>query len=418
MSTYHKDPVHEIVAALPTDKSAGYSCILTTDNSLNTLNSNGDWIKDTERAPGSQAMVIGINGDENNIATFLNAKTVALKRSPFFITGNLQNVAFAVFSGNNLYVIRKNAANTASDVILFKENGDTVLSSQYASNFIKAVTDSYGNVWVATAAHGLYKFQAGENELNPTHYCVANNNLPWDTISDIHADGNQLWIVYAAAKVFSIAKYDGYEFTDLSADLESDIPAVDCDDLTAVHFSGIYHDADRVMLAMDDATFSHRMFYYEKETGTFYAKALPTAYAAYYVVKFLKLGNNVYSIVNAAAAQSEGILAIWGWADGDVLVAGVTDLADLCTNGIKIYLWTNDTIQSISYPSNTIIDENTLETDIDALLTSPADLTIVGVAISSTGTLAFLNKDFNQNGDAINNIVGATPEAQWVISAR
>ncbi len=411
-----KTAVHQIVTALPTDKTAGYTCIF--DNKIYTLQTDGTWAIDTDFSYGSSLSLIGIDGSNNQVATYLNAKTVALMRSPFFITGNLQNIAFAVFSGNNLYVIRKNAGNTASDVILFKENGDTVLSSQYAANFIKAVTDSYGNVWVATAAHGLYKFQAGENELNPIHYCTANNNLPWDTISDIHADGNQLWIVYAAAKVLKIAKYDGYEFADLSADLESDIPAVDCDDLTAVHFSGIYHDSERVMLAMDDATFSHRMFFYEKETATFYTKALPTKYAAYYVVKFLTLENKVYSIVNVAAAQSEGKLAIWDWNDGFVIVDGVTDLADLCTNEVKIYLWTDDTIQSISYPDDTIVDENTLETVIEALLTSPAGLAIVGAAINSTGYVAFLNKDFDQNGNAINNIVGATPEAQWVVTSR
>jgi len=418
-TTYYKIPVHEVVTTRSaTGKQAGYRCIDTTDGKIYTLNSDGlTWTEDSDYALGSQSPVIGITGNTNNVASYIKATSVAEKRSPFFMAGNGNNVSQAVFSGEDLYVVRRKADLSKSDVILFKSNGDTVKSVEMAKNWIKAVVDSHGNVWIATADAGLYKIMQGESDITPAHYCAADGNLPFDTITDMYADGNELWIVYASATDFKIAHYDGYEWTDLTTDIEADISDIDCDGLTAVHFSGIYSDEDIVIFALDDATFSHRMVYYNKTTELFYSIALPTKYTAHYVVNFLKYGDNIFMLVNAAAAQAEGTLVVWNFETGTIVYEGAVDLADLVTNNDKLILWTNDTIQALTLPDTTPADDNTTETAIAAELTSPATLALVNVAISASGREVYLNA-FDNTGTIINNIVEGTPEAQWVVTAR
>jgi len=418
-TTYYKTPVHEVVTARTvTGKQAGYRCIDTTDGKIYTLNSDGlTWTEDTDYALGSQCPVIGITGNTNNVASYIKAATVADKRSPFFMSGNLNNIVQAVFSGEDMYVLRRKADLSRSDVILFKENGDTVKSLESNKNWVKAVVDGYGNVWIATADYGLYKIMQGESDVQPSHYCVADGNLPFDTITDIYADGNELWIVYASATNLKIAHYDGKEWTDLTTDIEEDISVIDCDGLTAVHFTGMYADEDVVILALDDASFAHRMVYYDKTKELFYSKALPTKYVAHYIVNFLKYGDNIFMLVNAAAAQAEGTLVVWNFETGAIVYEGAVDLADLVTNNDKLILWTNDTIQTLTLPATTPTDDNTTETAIAAELTSPATLALAGVAISASGREIYLNA-YTDNGNVINNIIEATPEAQWVVTAR
>jgi len=218
-TTYFKSPVHEVVDTLPTDKAAGYRCILTTDSKIYTLGSDGTFTADSDFNFGSQASVIGISGNTNNVASYTKAVTVAEKRSPFFMSGNLNNIVQAVFSGEDLYVLRRKADLSKSDIILFKSNGDTIKSIEASKNWVKAVVDGYGNIWVATADYGLYKIMQGESDISPAHYCAADGNLPFDTITDMYADGNELWIVYASATDFKIAHYDGNEWTDLTTDI-------------------------------------------------------------------------------------------------------------------------------------------------------------------------------------------------------
>lgn len=416
-TTYFKSPVHEVVDTLPTDKAAGYRCILATDSKIYTLGSDGTFTADSDFNFGSQASVIGISGNTNNVASYIKAATVANKRSPFFMSGNLNNIVQAVFSGEDLYVLRRKTDLSKSDIILFKSNGDTIKSIEASKNWVKAVVDGYGNIWVATADYGLYKIMQGESDVQPAHYCVSDGNLPFDTITDIYADGNELWIVYASATDFKIAHYDGYEWTDLTTDIEADISDIDCDGLTAVHFSGIYSDDDIVIFALDDASFSQRMVYYDKTTELFYSKALPVKYTAHYIVNFMKYGDNIFMLVNAAAAQAEGTLVVWNFETGAIVYEGAVDLADLVTNNDKLILWTNDTIQTLTLPATTPADDNTTETAIAAELTSPATLALAGVAISASGREVYLNA-FTDNGNVINNIIEATPEAQWVVTAR
>jgi hypothetical protein len=410
-----KTAAHEKVTVLPTDKTAGYTCIY--DNKIYTLLADGTWSIDTDFSYGSNLSLVGLNGNQNQVATYLNALTYTSKRSPFFMTGNLNNVSQAVFSGEDLYVIRRKANLSKSDVILFKSNGDTVKSSEMSKNWVKAVVDSHGNLWIATADDGLYKIMQGESDITPAHYCAADGNLPFDTITDMYADGNELWIVYASATDFKIAHYDGYEWTDLTTDIEADISDIDCDGLTAVHFSGIYSDDDIVIFALDDASISQRMVYYDKTTELFYSKALPVKYTAHYIVNFMKYGDNIFMLVNAAAAQAEGTLVVWNFETGAIVYQGAVDLADLVTNNDKLILWTNDTIQTLTLPATTPADDNTTETAIAAELTSPATLALTGVAISSSGREIYLNA-YSDNGNIINNIIEGTPEAQWVVTAR
>lgn len=418
-TTYYKTPIHEVVdIRTVTGKQPGYRCIDTTNGKIYTLNSDGlTWTEDADFSLGSQCPVIGITGNTNSVASYIKSITLAEKRSPFFMTGNLNNVAQAVFSGEDLYVLRRKADRTKSDIILFKNNGDTIKSVEANKDWVKVVVDGHGNIWIATADYGLYKIMQGESDITPAHYCFADGSLPFDTITDIYADGNELWIVYASATDLKIAHYDGCEWEDLTTDIEEDIPAIDCNGLTAVHFSGIYADDDVVMFAMDDASFAHRMVYYDKTTKLFYAKALPTRYTAHYIVNFLKYGNNVFMLVNATAAQAEGTLVVWDYEDGTVIYEGAVDLADLVTNNDKLILWTNDTIQRLTLPATTPADDNTTETAIAALLTSPATLSLVNVAISASGREVYLNA-FDNTGRIINNIVEGTPEAQWVVTAR
>jgi hypothetical protein len=419
MDTYYKNPVHEVVDARDaTGKKPGYRCIDRTDGKLYTLNADGStWTEDPDFTFGSSAPVIGINGNINNVATYIRSTTVSEKRSPFFMSGNLNNIVQAVFSGEDMYVLRRKADLSRSDVILFKENGDTVKYLESNKNWVKAVVDGYGNVWIATADYGLYKIMQGEIDIQPAHYCVADGSLPFDTITDIYADGNELWIVYASDTNLKIAHYDGHSWIDYSTDIEEDITDIDVDGLTAVHFTGIYADTYNVMFSLDDASFDHRFIYFDKAKKIFYSKSLPTRYASFYIVNFLKCGENVFSLVNASAAQAEGKLVVWNWVTGAIEHEGSVDLADLVTNNDKMILWTNDTIQKEILPGTAPSDDNTIEVDIAALLTSPATLALVNVAISASGREVYLNA-YNNTGTIINNIVEGTPEAQWLVTSK
>jgi hypothetical protein len=159
------------------------------------------------------------------------------------------------------------------------------------------------------------------------------------------------------------------------------------------------------------------MVYYDKTTELFYSKALPVKYTAHYIVNFMKYGDNIFMLVNAAAAQAEGTLVVWNFETGTIVYEGAVDLADLVTNNDKLILWTNDTIQTLTLPATTPADDNTTETAIAAELTSPATLALTGVAISSSGREIYLNA-YSDNGNIINNIIEGTPEAQWVVTAR
>lgn len=417
-SMYFKPPVHEVVAVLPTDKAAGYRCILTTDPSkIYIYGADGTWTTDTNIGCGAMLSIIGINGDVTGYGRYANAPAYTNKRSPFFMSGNVQNITTGVYSGDDLYAIRRKADKTISDVVLYKSTGDTSKSASYNHDFVKSVTDSLGNIWIATAAAGLLKIEAGEKDMSPTLYSVANNNLPFDTITDIIADGIELWIVYGATTNFKIAHYDGNEWTDLTAQIESDLTAtgLDCDNLTAVSFYSIFADADSVLFSLTDASVTGNLFYYDKTAKTFYLKALPSAFTGKYLEKFVKIGDTVYSLVNASAAMG-GKLWVWSWANLTVSYTEATvSSTGITTDGSKIILWNATGIQSLVAPAYTPVNENTMEASILALLTSPATLNIVDIIMSANGRIAVLNA-FDNKSAIISNVIEGVPTPQWVTS--
>jgi hypothetical protein len=419
MITYHKNPVHEIVSALPTSGiSSGYRCILTTDNKIYTYN-GGTWTSDDNFNFGSHLSVIGRNGQNNNEAAYINASTYSLRTYPFLapLNGKIVN---AVYYNDNLYFIITASAIPESKLYLVKSNGDSFASSMVSGIFVKAVVDSLGNIWVATAASGLYKFSSNDNTLTPTILTSSNSSLPFDTITDIVVDGNKLWIIYASGTDFKICHYDGYVFTDYTAQIETDLTAtgLDCDALTAIKYYDLTVDDDAVYFSFTDATVTGNLFYFNKTDLTFYAKTLSSAFTGKYLTKFIKIDDYIYCLVSAAAAGTNAKLWVWQWSDGTALYTGTTvNLLDLTTDGLNIVLFSATALQTIVYPAYTPVDADAAETAISALLTDSSTLELCDVAISATGRKAYSNTQI-VSPNQINCLVEDIPTPQWVETTR
>lgn len=417
--TYHKNPVHEIVAVLPTTGiSAGYRCILTTDGKIYTYNGT-TWTTDTNFGFGSHLSVIGRNGGNNNEATYLNASNFSLRTHPYLppLAGKIIN---SVYYNDNLYIIITAASIPESKLFLLKPNGDSFCSAMVSDIFVKVVADSLGNIWVATAASGLYKFSSTDDTLTPTIINAANSSLPFDTTSDIIADDNKLWVIYADGSDFKICHYDGYTFIDYTAQIESDLTAtgLDCDALTAINYYDLFADADGVYLSFNDATVKGNVFYFNKTDLTFYLKTLSTAFSGKFLTKFIKIDDYIYSLVSASSAGTNAKLWVWQWSDGTALYTGTSiNLLDIVTDGINIILHSATVLQKIVYPSYTPVDDDAAEAAISALLTYSSTLELCDVAISASGKKAYSNSQI-VSIVTVNCLIEDAPTPQWVETTR
>lgn len=406
-----KTAAHEKVTVLPTDKTAGYTCIY--DNKIYILQTDGSWLIDTDFSYGSSLSLVGLNGNKNEVATYLNAPSYIDRKSPFFMTGNTNDLTNCTYWNDIIGI------NRTGDFIFINQNGDSFLNS-ISVDVNKMVVDSLNNLWIASIANGIHKFESGEKTSVFTPYVIANHNLPFDTITDIIVDGIELWIIYADATEIKIAHYDGYVWEDLTAQMESDLTAtkLDCDDLTAIKYYDMFADDDRVMFSFTDASVTGNLFYYDKTSKTFFTKTLPSAFTGNYLQKFLKVDDQVFSLVSSSATPGVGKLWVWLWSTGTVQYTESTNnMTDLVTDGVTVYLWTTSKIQSVVIPGFTPADEKTMEAAIAAELTSPATLTLVDMALGPDGKMVFLNL-FDNGGTMINNIIESIPDSQWVVTAR
>lgn len=421
-STYSKTPVHEVVAVLPTGKAAGYRCILTTDPSkIYTYGADGTWSTDSDLGYGLAVSVVGLLGGTNQVATYLNANVYSDKVTPHFGAGFTNNIVSACYWGDILAVLRMNAAKNVSDALFIEASGDSYLTALTTSGgsdeVIKAVTDSRGNLWVATKSSGLLKFEDGQKSGYPTAYVTTNFNIPFDTITDIIADGITLWIIYASGTDLKLAYYDGYSWTDMTAQFETDLTAcsIDADACTAIKYFDMAADEDYVMFTMVDASFTGNLFYYDKAAKTFYVKTLPSAFTGGNVCKkIIKSGDNVYTLVNNDSSTKVGKLWVWSWDDLTALYTEATvTCTDFVTDGTKIMLWNATTIQSIALPGYTPVTETAMIAAVTAELTDSAVLALIDIAMKSDGKICFLNLD-----TAKKNIIEAVPTLGWTVTNR
>jgi len=417
-SAYSKTPVHEIVAVLPVGRTAGYRCILTTDpGKIYTYGADGTWSTDTNVGLGAPVSVIGLLGGNNQVATYLNANEYSDKVTPHFGSGFTNNIASACYWGDILAVIRKNGAKNVSDCLFIEASGDSYLAALANDDAVKAVTDSRGNLWIATATGGLLKFEDGQKSGAPTSYVTTNFNIPFDTITDIIADGITLWIIYASGTDLKLAYYDGYSWTDMTAQFETDLAAssIDADACTAINYYDMYADEDYVLFSMTDASFTGNLFYYDKVAKTFYVKTLPSALSGLYCKKIIKVDNTVYCLANNTATTTVGALHVWTWDDVAEVHTDPTGLnfTDIVSDGTTLMLWTATTIQTLSFPAYIPVTATAMVAAVTAALTNSASLALIDIAMKSDGKICFINLD-----TAKNNIIEAVPTLGWTVTSR
>ena len=316
-----KNPVHEIVDELNgVGKLTGYRCILSADGCIYELQADGTFISDSDIGLGASCPVIGIGGAGRDIARFLKAETISECLTPFFGDGNDKDVIKAAIWGDKIVVIR-GTGEGSSDVILIKANGDSFKTESMAFDFNNIVVDSLLNIWVSHDG-GLFKMSAGDTDSIRANFSVATGSIPFDKIKHIVVNGNELFIVQNETNDFKIAKYNGYQFEDLTAQFKSDtgvsvLTGASCTDMCM-------DDEGNLLIAM--VIGANKLFVYDGVT--FAIKTVAAGITS--IKKIVKVGDVVYSIIN------DDTLKVWNYDTLEVLLSVYTALLGLLTDGVEV----------------------------------------------------------------------------------
>jgi hypothetical protein len=388
LERFFKVPVHEVLDTEPTGKAAGYRYINSADGNLYEKQDNGSWLVDEDFGLGTKVSVTGVLGNLTQQAQYVNDETVTEALTPFFGEGNTMAVLFSIIWNDKFVIFRSD--DTDYDMIIIDNNGEWRKTDLIRAVPSGAHVDSRLNLWVATNL-GLTKYTYGEPDSVVTHMTPAQGSVPFANIKLIGGYGTELYIVQNETDDLKMAKYNGYQWEDLSDQIADDL-SLGTEALIGIVARDLYVDSEGiVLLAINGANFSGKLAVYQSSVFTF--KTVPGTPT--YVAAIVKIGDRVFSVDQTSSPK------IWVWSTNAVLSTFSDPVNGLCTNQSEVWGYSEALIVKAASTASVFLKDTVLWADL--LSVSESGLVLEHVSISATKRCYLSSDDAHQilRGDMV-----------------
>jgi hypothetical protein len=412
---FFKNPINKATNGILATDTPGLRVIDLNDpdGAIYEYDNDGLPVKDDNVGLGSSARFIGLDGGLNQVATYINGAVLSELQTPYFPAGWTKYLDKTIIWGDRIVVTLNNGAGLGAVIVIFPD-GTTSMVADIAEVTNSMTVDSRNNLWLGTATAGIKRLRYDEPDSYDL-FNVAGGYVPSNVISGVVACGIYVWIITCAGTALHITKFNGYTFTNMSAQFTTDTGvASGASALTAGAFYSAVCDAGNPYFSMLDATFGagENLFYYNESTGLFYIKTLPGTLATNTMLKFTKVGDYVYCLDG-----STNFATIWQYSTATILSTGAVVLSDVRNDDQYVYFIAGADVWSVSIATSPVVvtQETTKINEMTAYVgTLGASLALVDVAVASP-YLIFLNYDAGAGPPPINTILQYKLMMKWTI---
>lgn len=343
METYYKKSVNEILDAHPTDMEDGYRYILSTDNLIYEIVAGSPVAETDTTNIGAIVSVVGKGLDLNSIAHYIKSPVISEIRTPWFGVNPGGNYGTNVIKWGDREVVALWDGATGCGLVVIYPNGDSKLydiSTEANGRVNDMAVDSNNNLWIATT-DVLLKLRYDDDD-QILSYLSASSSIPFDAPTNVVAIGNEVWIISAITTDFKIARYDGADWEDFTAQFGTDTGLAPAS-MTACICHKLTADDDGMMcFSLVDATISDAGIFYYDATNNVFAQKIITGDITM-VCDFENTGDIVLHIDNLGAALDlAGTVRKAPWSTGVNSTLTETAFA-VRTNGSYFHVMSADT---------------------------------------------------------------------------
>jgi len=255
----------------------------------------------------------------------------------------------------------------------------------------------------------LHKFMFDISDMAHTLFLAASGSLPFDTIAAIACYNEKLWIMSTDNNDIEVAHYNGYVWTDLTAQFFSNTGITIVEETFKVILYKMFCDQSGNLLFTlnQNSATPGNLFVYTATTEAFTIKAIPGDFTKMH--DFVKIADTIYAI-DHATEKSAGKQIIFSFSLGTVHYKATNALVNnIVTDGKNVIAYSPTNLLNCVVPS--VIPKSMTDylAELEDLLEDSQKIHIVNI-FPAVNKFAILNI-----ASTVNTIIENKLTPRWVI---